>query len=126
MANTQAILSALTNMQANIQGELPVIPNNGNPGGAHNMPHMAQQEQVQAPPDPYAWLKPSPFMDTAKQLLDSMSAVNQQRAATYQPVQSIPEPPSVMPTPPVQTQPMQLPQGPVSYYDAPVLPQWVR
>jgi len=36
--STQDILNGIINMQANAQAALPVIPNNGNPGGAYNMP----------------------------------------------------------------------------------------
>ena len=55
-------------LQQGIQESLPVIPNNGNPGGANNMP-AAEQSQQAAPPDPYAWLKPSPYMDKVTEML---------------------------------------------------------
>lgn len=55
-------------LQQGIQESLPVIPNNGNPGGANNMPAEEQSQQA-APPDPYAWLKPSPYMDKVTEML---------------------------------------------------------
>lgn len=63
MASAQEILSAVNSMQANAQAALPVMPNNGNPGGAHNMP----QQNGAAPAAPtgpdLSWLKASPAME---------------------------------------------------------------
>lgn len=62
MANSQAILQAIAGMQQNTQESLPVIPNNGNPGGVHNMPQQPQAAPAAAPAAPvdkYPWLKPS-------------------------------------------------------------------
>lgn len=59
-------------LQQGIQESLPVIPNNGNPGGANNMPAAAQEQQA-APPDPYAWLQPSPYMNNVQDLLAKYS-----------------------------------------------------
>lgn len=58
-------------IQQNIQGQLPVIPNNGNPAGAYNMPQVASIESPQpiAPPDPYQWVQPSQSMKTVQQML---------------------------------------------------------
>lgn len=42
-----------TGLQTNAQQGLPVTPNNGNPGGAHNMP----------------WMQPSPYMAQIQQML---------------------------------------------------------
>jgi hypothetical protein len=55
-------------LQQGIQESLPVIPNNGNPSGANNMP-AAEESQQAAPPDPYAWLKPSKYMDQVTEML---------------------------------------------------------
>lgn len=74
MASTQEILQAIGNMQMNAQEALPVVPNNGNPGGAHNMPVSNEPQQPVAPPDPYAWLQPSPAMQTTSKLLANMAA----------------------------------------------------
>lgn len=59
-------------LQEGIQTSLPIIPNNGNPGGANNMP-AAEQEQAAQPPDPYAWLQPSPFMADIGTMLKQQS-----------------------------------------------------
>lgn len=57
-------------IQSDVQSALPVIPNNGNPGGAYNMPHSpAEQQQQVAAPDPFAWLKPSGYMEEVKNRL---------------------------------------------------------
>lgn len=63
-------------LQQGIQESLPVIPNNGNPGGANNMPASPQGEQA-APPDPYAWLKPSPYMEKVTEMLADSSVLEQ-------------------------------------------------
>lgn len=55
-------------VQQGIQEALPVIPNNGNPGGAYNMASAAPAPQ-QAPVDPYAWVKPSPYMGMVDTIL---------------------------------------------------------
>lgn len=39
MRSTQQILRSVMDMQGDAQQALPVIPNNGNPMGANNMPH---------------------------------------------------------------------------------------
>lgn len=119
MADSQQILQAIAQMQQVGQERLPVIPNNGNPAGAHNMPQNGTPLPVQAggPVDKYAWLKPSPAMDRIRAL-------------------SAPKPPSVAQQPqvinkpqvpfnPVQTKPMQvtLPQRRVGIDGVqPVLP----
>ena len=63
-------------LQQGIQESLPVLPNNGNPGGANNMP-AAEQSQQAAPPDPYAWLQPSPYMQTVTEMLANSSILEQ-------------------------------------------------
>lgn len=58
-------------IQQDIQGQMPVIPNNGNPGGAYNMPQqvasIAPQQQVQQ--NPLQWVEPSESMTNIRQLL---------------------------------------------------------
>ena len=61
-------------LQQGVQESLPVIPNNGNPGGANNMPASPQGEQA-APPDPYAWLQPSPYMQKVTEMLADSSVL---------------------------------------------------
>lgn len=68
MATTQQILSAITGMQRNTQQALPVIPNNGNPGGAHNMPQQTQEPEKPSGPD-LSWLQPSPAMQSLNQYM---------------------------------------------------------
>ena len=63
-------------LQQGIQESLPVIPNNGNPGGANNMPAEEQSQQA-APPDPYAWLQPSPYMQKVTEMLANSSVLEQ-------------------------------------------------
>lgn len=58
-----------SSLQQDVQSNLPIIPNNGNPGGVYNMPHQGQPQQRAAPEDPYAWLKPSPYMEQVKSIL---------------------------------------------------------
>ena len=62
MASTQQILSAITGMQENAQAAVPVIPNNGNPGGANNMPQMQAQAPVKPTGPDLSWLQPSAAM----------------------------------------------------------------
>jgi hypothetical protein len=63
-------------LQQGIQESLPVLPNNGNPAGANNMP-AAEQSQQAAPPDPYAWLKPSKYMDQVTEMLANSDVLEQ-------------------------------------------------
>ena len=81
-------------LQQGIQEALPVIPNNGNPNGANNMPAVQQGQQA-APPDPYAWLQPSPFMNEVGAMLEDYtdyvdrlveSTINPQQNQLYNPV----------------------------------------
>ena len=68
MATTQQILSAITGMQRNTQQANPVIPNNGNPGGANNMPQQTQEPEKPSGPD-LSWLQPSPAMQSLTQYM---------------------------------------------------------
>jgi hypothetical protein len=100
MASSQAILSALTNMQANTQAALPVIPNNGNPGGAYNQAApqpVGQPEQIGASntrsgplyapkmAQGYEWLKPSPYMDMVNSYLSQRPQFKSAASAAIQP-----------------------------------------
>lgn len=82
MASTQELLTAINNMQANAQTALPVMPNNGNPGGVYNTPApVAQQPQVPpvvAPRNDYSWLKASPAMDVVRSMLKPTAPPAQQ------------------------------------------------
>jgi hypothetical protein len=70
MASTQQILEAMSGLQETAQGQVPVIPNNGNPGGAYNMA-SAEGPTAGLPsnPNPLAWLEPTEYMQNIKQLL---------------------------------------------------------
>ena len=84
---SQEMLQAISNIHPNAQERLPILPNNGNPRGANNMPTLpqtegvpsnqppAQQPTVQASTQPpvaspyyYPWLAPSPSLDAIRQL----------------------------------------------------------
>lgn len=108
MAFSQQLLEAIANMQQVGQERLPVMPNNGNPGGANNMPQTQQPAAPQpaAPTgmDRYAWLKPSPAMSNLRALSQRVMA-GQSAPAVQQP----------QPVAPIQTKPMQI--------GTPVLPQ---
>jgi hypothetical protein len=61
----------LERVQQNAQAGVPVIPNNGNPRGANNMPGQPTipQPQGNAWGNRYSWLAPSPSMNRVQQLL---------------------------------------------------------
>lgn len=92
MISTQQILNNIVNMQRDTQQALPVIPNNGNPGGANNMPHtgtpVAQPQAQPAVQDKFAWLKPSPSMDNVRRMIAEKQVVPSQNAPM--PVRSTP------------------------------------
>jgi hypothetical protein len=98
--STQEILNGVINMQANAQQALPVIPNNGNPAGAYNMPMLPQHRAVgqppvaaqpmvrqpQAPlptPPQYPWLAPSQSATNIRTMLEG------RRDRFQQPVQDV-------------------------------------
>lgn len=91
MLSTQQILQSLIDMPANAQQALPVLPNNGNPRGAFNMPHQGTPVPTTpvakqpgntgiVPPhmrrpeislaERYPWLKPSASMDNIRNYLN--------------------------------------------------------
>lgn len=67
MAGTQELLQAILNMQGAAQESLPVIPNNGNPGGANNMP--TNQQPAVMPTSHMDFSRPSPSMANIRQML---------------------------------------------------------
>lgn len=72
MPSTQELLQAITGMQQNAQAALPVIPNNGNPHGANNMPDNPEGPvgaAVSSSPYFPDWMKPSPSMDLIYKML---------------------------------------------------------
>lgn len=83
MAVSQELLSAVSNIQPNAQAGLPVMPNNGNPGGVYNMPAQAQQVANAAPSvaavkPGYEWLLPSPAMNTVQAILQRQKEMLEQ------------------------------------------------
>lgn len=92
MASTNELLAATLGLQANAQANLPVIPNNGNPGGAHNMPHSGQEGAAPAAPSyPYPWMAPSQHMENIKRRIAGMQ---QNLAPAAQPAQQMAPPPA--------------------------------
>lgn len=106
MINTHKILNAVTSMQQNAQAALPVIPNNGNPAGAYNMPPQGAQTQVQGQPQAqstyyYPWLAPSPHMEGIQNQLSARQAMLNQMLTQYSPQPIAPQAPTI-PTAPQQ------------------------
>lgn len=62
-------------LQQDVQGSLPVIPNNGNPSGAYNVAAAEPSAPQAAPVDPYAWLKPSAYMDEVNKVLQDQNGI---------------------------------------------------
>lgn len=119
MATTQQMLSAITGMQENAQAALPVIPNNGNPAGANNMPQQQAPSPGPAAPAVPAmpWLAPSASMQLFQQQLAARQAIlDKQRMPSTQQAPVAQAPQAVVPT----HQPV-LPQQ-----QQPVLPQRQR
>lgn len=105
MASSHQVLQAIADMQREGQERLPVIPNNGNPAGAHNMPHQPQAPAPAPVEDKYAWLKPSQAVDNIRALTSSIGT----QAPAVQPV--VPAVQQQAPVLPVRaTQPVVLPQ----------------
>lgn len=80
MATTQELLAAMSNIQPDAQAGLPVLPNNGNPAGAYNMPASAgavAPAVVRPPiaPKDFSWLQSSQYMRNVQDML------NQRRTA---------------------------------------------
>lgn len=101
MMNTNSVLSAVRDMQPDAQAALPIIPRNGNPHGANNMPPSpsstgnntgivppSMNPQRRSPEDFYPWLQQSTHMDAFRELLQSpmYSSAQQQQPYTAQPV----------------------------------------
>lgn len=115
MASSQAILSALSNMQADTQAALPVIPNNGNPAGVYNAPQSgatppAQSGSVPAQPklaNNYDWLKPSPYMDMVNSYLSQRPQFKNASSAAIQPPE-VTQAPATVPTVGLPTLPQRI------------------
>lgn len=69
----QWVQQILANNQQNAQGQVPVIPNNGNPMGANNMPSMVTQNGEDQPVSGYyPWMQPSPSMAYVHNMIGTM------------------------------------------------------
>ena len=95
MPSQQALQRLLLDMQGQAQANLPVIPNNGNPQGANNMPatDVVAQPQPALPVEHYPWMRASPSMDLIQRLLNRRSA-------------GVAPPTSTLPATPVATGPV--------------------
>lgn len=76
MADFSQAIQAALGMQQNAQTSLPVLPNNGNPMGANNMPGALSPQGAPSPVaanavNHYPWLAPSPSMDVIHQMLQN-------------------------------------------------------
>lgn len=65
----QKVMSGGAGVQQNAQAALPVIPNNGNPQGANNMPTASVMPDRAAQFNAPSWLAPSASMDLIHQML---------------------------------------------------------
>lgn len=87
MASAQQMLASTGNMQQNAQAAVPVIPNNGNPAGAYNMPQTGQTPPTPTGPD-LSWLQPSTAMQevnaTLQALQKNIDATRQQAGVPAQ------------------------------------------
>lgn len=113
MPSTQELLNSIINMQQNAQAALPVIPNNGNPMGANNMPAGKYGDKSPVPQQPgaptgYEWLNPSPSIGMIDQML-AEPLIQPNVPTPVQPPVSTPVRPS--PTTPVIPQRMARPNG---------------
>lgn len=103
MSSQHELMSAVQSMQANAQANLPVIPNNGNPNGAYNMPRTPSTRTVPTQkPAQFSWLEPSPAM---QQLQETMQQRQQYLNAMLGQIRQQP----MIPQQPLAQQP-QLPQ----------------
>jgi hypothetical protein len=113
MVSTQQMLTAINNMQPNAQAALPVIPNNGNPAGAYNMPQGSQPAAAPAAAPGLPWLQPSASMTMFQQQLASrQQMIDQERTKRFAPKPAqlpVQQPqPAVLPQGGVQTKPLQI------------------
>lgn len=116
MASTQELLTAINNIQPNAQAALPVLPNNGNPRGAYNMPPRDTMEgavaRLPAFQKDFSWLQPSQYMKNVQEML------NQRRTGGVMQPQTVPQTQlpvqmggmgQVQPTPPMRNERPELP-----------------
>lgn len=106
MAGFAELLASVLDLDKNAQTNLPVLPNNGNPAGAYNMPvATGGNTPAQAMPKPQlpnrdlSWMQPSPYMRNVQDML------NRRRTEGSMPPQPAPQmgaggvmPPQTQPT----------------------------
>lgn len=86
MASTNQLLAAITDMQPNAQSNMPVVPNNGNPAGAHNMPQQEAAAPQSLSQQHYPWLAPSPHMQNILRRVQTQQQNAQQAVVAPQQV----------------------------------------
>lgn len=106
MATTQELLAAINNIQPDAQAALPVIPNNGNPRGAFNMPpaRNATEEAVARPPasqKDFSWLQPSQYMRNVQDMLSQRRTGGNMQQTTMPTMQTGGQAPMQQQLPPV-------------------------
>ena len=73
-------------VQPAAQANVPVIPNNGNPAGAYNMPGATAPQPAAPSFFQYSAASPSPYMQSIYSLLSASPAVATQEAQQAPPV----------------------------------------
>lgn len=118
MSSVQEALKRMAGIQTNAQQALPILPNNGNPSGAYNMPPAPtapaqagpQGAGMRMPKNDYSWLQPSQYMRNIQDML---------RAQMQPPVQAE-QPPAVAQTNPAVPLPDRREQAMQAYRDFPL------
>lgn len=66
-------------IKSDAQNNVPVIPNNGNPGTAYNVSNNREEQQEAAvQQDPFAWVQPSAYMQEVKNIIQGQDTLIQQ------------------------------------------------
>ena len=94
--NQQNALTA-GRLQPKAQANVPVIPNNGNPAGANNMPGALAPKASIPSFFQYSVGNPSPYMQTMASLLGSVGQTVQPATPTVEVAPAVPTRSAVMP-----------------------------
>ena len=84
-------------LQPTAQANVPIIPNNGNPAGAYNMPGATAPRPAAPSFFQYSAASPSPYMQTMASLLGSVGQTVQPAAPTVVVAPAVPTQAAVMP-----------------------------